>query len=60
MRRAHDNHFRSWFLQKIHFFLRGLPSEGMVSTGKPSKTPDYFQMLLCGLQSSGVVEVLCG
>src|SRR5580693_5478859 len=47
-------------LQKIDFFLRGLPSQGLVSSGKPSKSPDCFQMLLRVLQKFGWVGVLCG
>ena len=47
-------------LQKIQFFLRGLSSEGIVSTWEPSKSPDYFQMLLGVLQDFGMVGVLRG
>src|SRR5271155_5970565 len=47
-------------LQKIHFFLCGLPSQGLVSRGESSESPDCFQMLLCVLQLLGLVWLLCG
>jgi len=32
--------------EEINFFLSGLPPEGLVSTGEPSESPDYFQVLI--------------
>jgi len=44
-------------IQEIYFFLGGLSSEGIVSTWEPSKSPEYFQMLLRIQENFGVIAI---